>query len=312
MKKMLGYHHFKGTNLPPVGGVERHVVSTILASTVPDEKRENSICWELKHSSGAVQLARLLAQHRGLDESIAAIALALHDIYAIETGLYRDHARLGVPIAERALATFPELTKEQVDLVLRMIGEHSLKEEFTDDPYVELAKDVDVLDCFLYPDVEQYYLTAKPLAICKFYFQRIAQIRRELGLPRYPRYESLKEYAPNWLGQVAHATHDCLPMILSQIFPEGQHNPTTEILGVAAIWGTTETGYQVASNASLSYGSESSNRSDVAAVIGSIPHNENVLLLCWPAFNIYELRQGADAYKRLSEIGILETSQSVP
>lgn len=58
-------HHYKGNELTPSEKIERKVVELLLDSKLPDSKRESSIVWELKHSSGCCQIARILAQKRG-------------------------------------------------------------------------------------------------------------------------------------------------------------------------------------------------------------------------------------------------------
>jgi hypothetical protein len=49
------FHHFKGNELSRSEKIQRKVVELLLQSNLPDEKRENSIIWELKHSSGCCQ-----------------------------------------------------------------------------------------------------------------------------------------------------------------------------------------------------------------------------------------------------------------
>ncbi len=66
--------------------------------------------WEFKHSAGCCQIARILAQKRGLDITICETAALLHDIYVIFEGKYANHAKLGEPIAQkywRILAASP-------------------------------------------------------------------------------------------------------------------------------------------------------------------------------------------------------------
>jgi len=88
------YHHFKGDNLTPSEKVERKIVELLLNSKIPDRKRESSIVFELKHSSECVQVARIIAQKRNLDISLAESIAALHDIYVIVNGTYKEHAKL--------------------------------------------------------------------------------------------------------------------------------------------------------------------------------------------------------------------------
>jgi len=112
------YHHFKGDNLTRSEKIQRLVTQRILESPIPDEKRENSKIWELKHHAGCVQIGRILAQKRGLDTELAEIVCVLHDIYAIEVGKYEDHARKGAEIAKKILEDTKNFTQEEIDFVL--------------------------------------------------------------------------------------------------------------------------------------------------------------------------------------------------
>ena len=77
------FHHFKGNNLSRSEKIQRAVTRLILKSKITDEKRENSVVWELKHHAGCVQIGRILAQKRKLDVELAEIICVLHDIYSI-------------------------------------------------------------------------------------------------------------------------------------------------------------------------------------------------------------------------------------
>jgi hypothetical protein len=96
------FHHYKGNNLTPAEQVERKFVELLLQTNIPDSRRESSIIWELKHSSGCCQIARILAQKRGLDVEVSEVAALLHDIYVAVEGKYGDHAKLGAGWQVRA------------------------------------------------------------------------------------------------------------------------------------------------------------------------------------------------------------------
>src|SRR3989344_8764953 len=98
MSTTSDFHHYKGETLSRSEKVERHVAELLIHSKLSDSERESSIAWELKHSSGCVQIGRILAQARNLDVEIAEVACVLHDIYVIVEGKYSDHARKGGPI----------------------------------------------------------------------------------------------------------------------------------------------------------------------------------------------------------------------
>ncbi len=181
-QKLKDFHHYKGNNLSRSEKVERKVIQLILTSRLNDSKRENSIVWELKHSSGCCQIARVLAQKRNLDIEIAETIAVLHDIYAITKGRYKDHAKLGAPVARKILVSLGGFSTKEINTIIEAVKHHSEKDLYTDKPYVELIKDVDVFDCSLYKNSEDYYLIHKPEKIAKEYKNRVKKVREELGL----------------------------------------------------------------------------------------------------------------------------------
>jgi HD superfamily phosphodiesterase len=184
MNKLKDFHHYKGNDLSRFEKVERKVIELILSSKVPDKKREDSIIFELKHASGCTQIARIIAQKRKLNVEIADTATTLHDIYVIVHGTYKDHARLGALIAKKILKEIGGFSKSEIETSSQAVAHHSEKEIYSDNPYIELVKDVDVFDCSLYKGAEGSYRNHKPENIFKEYVKRIKTVRKELGLPQ--------------------------------------------------------------------------------------------------------------------------------
>lgn len=182
-RKYKDYHHYKGDQLSRSEKVERKVVELILVSEIPDSQRENSKVWELKHSAGCCQIAKILAQKRDLDVGIAEVIAVLHDIYAILAGKYKDHARLGAPLAEKILKDLGGFLPEEIKTITEAIKHHSEKEIYTNRPYVELIKDADVFDCSLYKGAEGFYRIHKKEPVFREYVSRMKKVRQELGLP---------------------------------------------------------------------------------------------------------------------------------
>ncbi len=176
------FHHFKGKELSRSEKIQRKVVEILLKSTLPDEKRENSIIWELKHSAGCVQIGRILAQKRRLDIEIAEIACVLHDIYPIVGGKYEGHAKKGAEIVRKMLEESGDFNKEEITLISEAVASHSDKQIYSDKPYVELVKDSDVFDCSLYENANGFYVLHKQKDIYDEYVKRIKNVRKELGL----------------------------------------------------------------------------------------------------------------------------------
>lgn len=177
------HHHYKGNNLSRSEKIERKVIEIILASKLFDNKQESSKVWELKHSSGCLQIARILAEKRNLNIEIAEVAAVLHDIYVIIHGTYKNHAQLGTPIAQNLLQETGEFSKEEIEIITSAVAHHSEKDTYTDNPYIELIKDADVFDCSLYKGAEGDYRINKPESIFREYVKRIKRVRKELALP---------------------------------------------------------------------------------------------------------------------------------
>ncbi|MBM3283133.1 HD domain-containing protein [Candidatus Gottesmanbacteria bacterium] len=181
-----GYHHYKGTSLSPSEKVEKKVVELLLNSKIPDGKRESSVVFELKHSSECIQIARILAQKRGLNLDLADAIAALHDIYVIVKGIYQNHGELGAPIAKKILKEIGGFSALEIRTITEAIAHHSKKDIHTDDPYIELIKDADVFACSFYKNSQEEYRRIKSPELFEAYAGRVKKVRRELGLPAEP------------------------------------------------------------------------------------------------------------------------------
>ena len=175
------YHHFKGNQLSRAEKIQCKVVELLLKSRLTDKQRESSLAWEMKHSCSCCQVGRILAEKRGLDVELAEVICVLHDIYVVVKGTYKDHAKLGGPIARKMLSG-GDFSKKEIKLIVDAIEHHSEKEIYSDYPYTELAKDADVFDCSLYQGVEEYYKLHKKPEVFTEYEKRLVNVRKELGL----------------------------------------------------------------------------------------------------------------------------------
>ena len=133
--KKQGYHHFKGNKLNRSELVQRKVIELILNSKLTDKERESSKVFELKHSSGCIQVGRILAEKRGLNKEYTELICALHDIYVIVKGKYKDHAHLGAPIAEKILKNTKKFGANEIKIIADAIFQHSDKHVYTKNPY---------------------------------------------------------------------------------------------------------------------------------------------------------------------------------
>ena len=186
------YHHFKGKNVTRTEFIERTMIEIILKSKMSDADRSWSKVFELKHTSAVAQIGRMLAQKRGLDSSLAAIICAMHDISVFTTGRATDHAHQGAKLAERLLKKTKKFTKPEIKLICSAIYNHSDKHVVSKNPYIELVKDADVLDCGLYDGVHDAYVYEKSAANCRTYFGRIKKVRKEFGLPKDAKWDSVE------------------------------------------------------------------------------------------------------------------------
>ena len=176
------HHHYKGDTLSRSERIERTIIQLLLSSKLSDEQRDSSVAWELKHSSGCCQIAKILAEKRGLDVELAEVAALLHDVYVIVHGRYKDHAKLGAPIAEKILRETDGFSEAEIKAITGAVYHHSEKEIHSAEPYVELVKDVDVFDCSLYKGADGDYRLNKPEPVFEEYVNRIVRVRKELGM----------------------------------------------------------------------------------------------------------------------------------
>ncbi|MEK6973307.1 MAG: HD domain-containing protein [archaeon] len=172
------FHHYVGKKLSRSEKIEKLVLEEILNPKIPEAERENSVAWELKHSSGMIQIAKLLAIKRSLDAEKAIVAAALHDISAIQTGKYEKHAVRGAELAKEILQN-NGFSKKEIKDICDAIALHSEKEKYSKNKLAELLKDADLLDCLLY-DTNIY--SEKPKNIQQAIKKRFRKVCKELGL----------------------------------------------------------------------------------------------------------------------------------
>ncbi len=184
------FQHFKGNNLTRSEKVQRFLTELIITSIIPDNKRETSKVWELRHSSGVTVIGRILAQKRGLDVEIAEIICILHDISSIIKGTYKNHAKIGAEIAEKYITATGDFSLKEIGLIVDAIANHSDKHIYSTSPYIELIKDADVFECSLYENSELGYKLHKSKEIFDANIKRIEKVRMELGLPANPVFRS--------------------------------------------------------------------------------------------------------------------------
>lgn len=123
-----------------------------------DEGRDLPIRWNIMHMYSSSQLAKLLAMNRGIDPELAGIAAALHDIGVVMTKRHEGHAEAALPYVydflrrynQEAGKRLSKVTEEETEAVVKAIVQHSEKELNSNDPLVELVRDVDSIDAYLH------------------------------------------------------------------------------------------------------------------------------------------------------------------
>ncbi len=122
-----------------------------------EEGRRFPIVWSSHHMYSTSQLAKVLALKRGIDPELAGITGALHDIFTLLTGSSTDHALRAEKHIREIISDYnenwkenlPEITKEELELIVKSILGHSDKLTVSESPMAELIKDADTFDAYL-------------------------------------------------------------------------------------------------------------------------------------------------------------------
>ncbi len=111
-----------------------------LVNLLPPDKRR----YFFVHLYGVSHFAAVLAVRRGLEPEIASACGMLHDIFAVITGSYDNHAIYGSIEAKKVLESIGLYTDYEIELITTAISRHSEKDK-KHLPYDEILKDADVL-----------------------------------------------------------------------------------------------------------------------------------------------------------------------
>lgn len=202
MREIVDHHHYKKDMIPindRVAVYERYVIDLLITSDLKDERRDSSIAFELKHHHSTAQFARILSRKRHLSIDICTVGALLHDLFVIQCGSYSDHAHRSAELATNLLNELGGFSYDEQDKIISIIYNHSDKHIWTDDPYIEFGKDVDILDSFLYPGAFGYYLKNKKLNVFSQYILRAKHIWDELNIPQPPDFQILNNFCDKWL-----------------------------------------------------------------------------------------------------------------
>ena len=122
----------------------RRVAEAKLQAVEDTDKRNSA----LVHLYGVSLAAVLVADRRGIDPELPAMAAILHDMHAYLSGSYDDHAHKGADLARSILQELGMTDAEETEKICSMIYHHDDK-HLTDGPLEEVLKDADVIHhCF--------------------------------------------------------------------------------------------------------------------------------------------------------------------
>ncbi|HUT80732.1 MAG TPA: HD domain-containing protein [Candidatus Bathyarchaeia archaeon] len=127
-------------------------------NTIESTEREVPMLWSMMHMFSTCQLSKLVALQRGLDPEFAALTCAFHDIYTFIQGKTKDHGIKAEKYIREIITEYntqkkeklPEISEEDITHIIKIIQAHSDKNSISEDPYIELLKDVDSLDSYLH------------------------------------------------------------------------------------------------------------------------------------------------------------------
>jgi len=123
-----------------------------------DEGRKVPLVWSTMHMHSAAQLRKLVAMKRGLNPEFAGLVCVFHDIYTLHTGETGEHSEKAGPYVREIVEEYNErwgdklstISDEEIEEIINAIRGHSDKNGVSNDPYIELLKDVDSLDSYLH------------------------------------------------------------------------------------------------------------------------------------------------------------------
>ncbi len=121
-------------------------------------ERPLKIEWNVMHMFSSSQLAKLYALKYEIDFELCSIIAILHDIAVVEGKFKSDHDSLAQKYVLGAINRYNNeyrkkldpITDEEIEIILSAISVHSDKEIFSNNRYVEMLKNVDSVDRYLY------------------------------------------------------------------------------------------------------------------------------------------------------------------
>jgi uncharacterized protein len=150
------------------------IVRKAINEVLKNKKNKDEAFFGVLHLHGVSSLCNLLAMKRGLNCEICSIAGMFHDFWSYKSSNPINHTRLGSAECIRMMRSLGCFSNEEIELISRMVLNHSEKEEIGDE-YEELLKDAEALFYHLYEPSIKY--EGK-------YNNRLDKILRELSITK--------------------------------------------------------------------------------------------------------------------------------
>lgn len=120
--------------------------------------RPQKIEWNIMHMFSSSQLAKIYALKYDLDIELCAMIAILHDIAVVEGKIKKDHDKLAKEYVLGAIDRYNNdyrkkleiITEEEIGIILKAVSVHSDKKTVSENKYVEMLKNVDSTDRYLY------------------------------------------------------------------------------------------------------------------------------------------------------------------
>ena len=315
MKPIVSHHHYKKELIDPaidrVALYERYAADMLIQSEIKDEQRESSIIFELKHQHSTAQFARILARQRALPIDVCTVGALLHDLYASKNGIYKDHARKSADLVSVVLDELGGFTTEEKKQILLIISNHSDKDVWSENPFEEFGKDVDTLDCFLYPNAFGYYLKYKSIPLFYSYVLRAIRIWKELNIPQEKEFSIFDNYNDNWLDKRIELAMNEAEAFVELIRHLSSVENKTSIIPPTLLFKTNEHSVLFYVNTDsynklqqvLKTNPAQSDKISVEAKT-LIQTSMEAYVLLWAAFDAYEVLYETTDSQRLAELGL--------
>jgi hypothetical protein len=312
----MDHHHYKKARIDPADRVavyERYILDMLLQSDIKDEHHDSSVMFEIKHHHSTAQFARVLAKKRNLPIDVCTVGALMHDIYVAKYGSYKNHAQKSADLASSILEELGGFSEEEKQQILLVISNHSDKDIWSESPFEEFGKDVDILDSFLYPNAFGYYLKHKNIPVFYNYVIRAIKIWDELNIPHPRDFSIFDNYKDNWLNykfELSESESESFICLICQL-SKNESNldliPPTLLFkasGNVITFYINSDSYNTLKNAitSTSY-IKNENISEEAKEL--IVSSRQAYILLWSAIDTYEVLEEPANSKRLNELGIL-------